>query len=141
LAWEGTLAPGQTATIRYSVRIDDSSHGFVYNRLSGPPGSSCAAPAPPGLPCVTETPVVRPPAPGADLELSKTASTPTAHPGSQVIFTLAVRNHGPDDATGVTVEDPTPAGLFLLVGTAKSGVVRDHRRRAELPAGGAPARR
>ncbi len=113
LVWTGTLGPGARTTITYSVRIDGSADGLVSNRVDGPPGSSCASPSAPELPCVTETPIVRPPAPGADLALTKTASSPTAHPGGQVSFVLAVRNQGPDDATGVTVQDPAPSGLFL----------------------------
>ena len=51
--------------------------------------------------------------PAPDLALTKTASSGTAHPGGQVTFVLAVRNQGPDEATGVTVQDPIPPGLFL----------------------------
>ena len=113
LVWTGTLGPGARVTITYSVRIDGSADGLVSNRVDGPPGSSCASPSAPELPCITETPIVRPPAPGADLALTKTASSATAHPGGQVSFVIAVRNQGPGDATGVTVQDPAPSGLFL----------------------------
>ena len=113
LVWTGTLGPGGHATITYSVKIHDSAAGLVSNEVDGPPGSSCASPLAPELPCVTETPIVRPPAPGADLALTKTASSATAHPGGQVSFVLAVRNQGPREATGVTVQDPIPSGLFV----------------------------
>jgi uncharacterized repeat protein (TIGR01451 family) len=60
LAWSGTLAPGQTATITYSVRIDDPDQGDKVLRnavTSAVPGAHCAAGAP--LPCRT-TVIVRP---------------------------------------------------------------------------------
>ena len=113
LVWSGMLAQGEEATITYSVKVDGSAAGLVHNEVDGPPGSSCASPAPPELPCITETPIVRPPAPGPDLALTKTASSGTVHPGGQVSFTLAVRNNGPGEASGVTVQDPVPSGLFL----------------------------
>ena len=113
LVWTGTLGHGGHATITYSVTIHGSADGLVSNRVLGSPGSSCASPSAPELPCITDTPIVRPPAPGADLALTKTASSPTAHPGGQVSFVLAVRNQGPGEATGVTVQDPAAAGLFL----------------------------
>ena len=113
LVWTGTLGPAARATITYSVRIHGSADGLVSNRVAGPPGSSCASPLPPELPCITETPIVRLPAPGADLALTKTASSATPHPGGQVSFVLAVRNQGPGEATGVTVQDPVPSGLFV----------------------------
>jgi uncharacterized repeat protein (TIGR01451 family) len=113
LVWTGMLGHGGHATITYSVKIHDSADGLVSNRVDGPPGSSCASPSPPEVPCVTETPIVRPPAPGADLALTKTASSASVHPGGQVSFTLAVRNDGPGEASGVTVQDPVPSGLFL----------------------------
>ena len=113
LGWTGMLGHGGHATITYSVRIHGSADGLASNRVDGPPGSGCASPSPPELPCVTETPIVRPPAPGADLALTKTASSASVHPGGQVSFALAVRNDGPGEATGVTVQDPAPAGLFL----------------------------
>ena len=49
-------------------------------------------------------------------------------------FVLAVRNQGPDDATGVTVQDPGPVGVVPAVGAAKPGDVHADRRAAGLPA-------
>jgi uncharacterized repeat protein (TIGR01451 family) len=121
LVWSGTLAPGEQATIAYSMKVRADARGLVANRVTGPPGSTCAPPAPPELPCMTLTPIVPPPASGADLALSKTASAGTAHPGGQVMFALAVANHGPADATGVTVQDPVPSGLFFDSGQPSQG--------------------
>jgi uncharacterized repeat protein (TIGR01451 family) len=55
-----------------------------------------------------------PPPLGADLALTKTASSDTVHPGGQVTYQLVVQNHGPGDAMGVTVEDPSPSGLSFV---------------------------
>ena len=46
----------------------------------------------------------------ADLSITKTGPT-TAVPGGQVTYAVTVANAGPSVATGVTVDDPTPAGL------------------------------
>ena len=37
--------------------------------------------------------------------------------GANVTYTILVRNHGPSDATGVIVSDPTPAGLTFVGNT------------------------
>jgi uncharacterized repeat protein (TIGR01451 family) len=49
---------------------------------------------------------------GADVSVVK-AGPPGATPGSTVTYTITVRNDGADAATGVTVQDPTPAGLLF----------------------------
>lgn len=81
LTWHGNLGIGQTATIRYSVKINQDASGIVANRLVGPPNASCLPPAAPELPCEIETPIVPPKGPGADLSLTKIASTHSTHPG------------------------------------------------------------
>ena len=141
LVWTGTLGPGEHATITYSVKIHDSAAGLLSNEVDGPPGSSCASPSPPELPCITDTPIVRSPAPGPDLALTKTASSGTAHSGGQVAFVLAVRNQGPGEATGATVQDPIPSGLFLQSaqpsqGTCTIGVEQLVCRLGSLVSGG-----
>ncbi len=49
----------------------------------------------------------------ADLSITKTGPT-TAVPGGRVTYAVTVANAGPSAATGVTVDDPTPAGLTLV---------------------------
>ena len=49
----------------------------------------------------------------ADLSITKTGPT-TAVPGGQVTYAVTVANAGPSVATGVRVDDPTPAGLTLV---------------------------
>lgn len=51
--------------------------------------------------------------PQADLQIEKHASSAAVAPGGQVMYTLAVHNNGPSDATGVTVSDPLPRGLTV----------------------------
>jgi uncharacterized repeat protein (TIGR01451 family) len=143
LTWDGTLPPGGTARIRYLVKVDASlDAGLLVDRVNGPPGSNCEA-SPAARPCLTETPVVRPaaPPPEADLDLSKTASTQAVHPGGQVLYTLAVHNNGPSDATNVILKDPLPPGLFVQsvrtsLGTCTIEVDQVLCRLGTIPAGG-----
>jgi uncharacterized repeat protein (TIGR01451 family) len=121
LLWNGTLAPGQQATITYSVTIHGSASGLVHNQVSGPPGSRCALPSLPAPPCATLTLIVRSPGRGAEVAQAMTPSTATAHPGSQVAFVLAIRNNGPRAATDMTVDDPIPTGLFAYSALASQG--------------------
>jgi uncharacterized repeat protein (TIGR01451 family) len=53
----------------------------------------------------------------ADLKITKTATAPLVA-GQAASYTIAVKNLGPSDAAGVSVTDPTPAGLTF---TANSG--------------------
>src|SRR5690606_32805306 len=53
----------------------------------------------------------------ADLALTKTVSDAAPNVGSDITFTLSVRNDGPDSATGVTVRDALPAGLTFVSAT------------------------
>lgn len=49
----------------------------------------------------------------ADLSITKTDAGPV-FPGSNVVYRIGVANAGPDEATGITVSDPTPAGLTFV---------------------------
>jgi uncharacterized repeat protein (TIGR01451 family) len=53
-------------------------------------------------------------APQADLGLTKSVDNPTPAAGGNVVFTLTLTNHGPNNATGVVVSDPLPAGLTYV---------------------------
>lgn len=61
------------------------------------------------------------PLPGADLSLVKTAAPTSVTVGGQVTYTLLVTNNGPADASGVTVDDPLPAGETLVSANPSQG--------------------
>src|SRR3989338_150117 len=54
------------------------------------------------------------PSPKADVSLTKTVSTPLVAKGSEVTYTLTVRNGGPVAAQNVIVDDVIPFGLSLI---------------------------
>ncbi len=63
LDWSGNLAPGDTATITYTVTVDDPDTGDAVLRnsvASDTPGARCATVGEPDLPCEVEVPVTIP---------------------------------------------------------------------------------
>ncbi len=54
---------------------------------------------------------------GADLVLDKTANVTQTHAGESILYTLTVRNDGPDPTTGVVVLDTLPANLTYMTHT------------------------
>ncbi len=68
-----------------------------------------------------EAAVNTPVPPEADLEIQKTASLSTVTAGGQVTYTLAVKNNGPHDATGVIVLDRPPPGLSVISAEPSQG--------------------
>lgn len=65
--------------------------------------------------------VIRTPDRQADLAITKRASVTNVAPGYQVMYTLVVTNHGPDDATDVTVTDRMTPELVLLLALPSQG--------------------
>ncbi|MDP9863718.1 MULTISPECIES: DUF7507 domain-containing protein [Streptosporangium] len=59
--------------------------------------------------------------PAVDLSLVKSADLTRATVGQTVTYRLAVRNAGPNDATGVTVKDVLPPGLAFVSATPSAG--------------------
>jgi uncharacterized repeat protein (TIGR01451 family) len=57
----------------------------------------------------------------ADLSLTKTANPDSVTVGDNVTFTIEVHNSGPDQATGVTVSDPLPAGTSFVSANESQG--------------------
>ena len=61
--------------------------------------------------------------PCIDLELIKTVDNPTPPVGSQVTFTINVKNNGPSRATGVVIKDYAPNGYANLDASLSGGTV------------------
>ncbi len=101
------LAPG--ATRNFSVVVTAPNRlGNVTNSASilGEPGADVN---PSNNSATFSVRVVDPPPPFADLSILKNGPS-TAQVGSQLTYTLIVRNLGPDDADDVEVVDELPAG-------------------------------
>jgi uncharacterized repeat protein (TIGR01451 family) len=54
----------------------------------------------------------------SNLSLIKLVDKPVVKIGDQVIFTLELKNNGPQDATGVQVKDLLPSGLVYVAGNS-----------------------
>ncbi|GGU43699.1 DUF11 domain-containing protein [Nocardioides albus] len=93
LSWSGALAPGDKATITYSVTINDplSGDGVLTNGVVGPPESDCIEGTEPECSTVVPTP-------GLDITKSADPSGPVT-PGETVTYTVTVENTGKVDYT------------------------------------------
>ncbi|MBN8589939.1 MAG: DUF11 domain-containing protein [Rhodothermia bacterium] len=70
---------------------------------------------------VTAPPTCSSVVPTADLELTKTSSSPVVRPGDPLTYTLTLVNKGPGTANGVVVRDVVPAGLTFVSATTATG--------------------
>ena len=57
----------------------------------------------------------------ADLEVTKTTTATSAQVGDQLTYTITVTNHGPADASGVTVTDDLPDAMTYVSATPSQG--------------------
>jgi uncharacterized repeat protein (TIGR01451 family) len=92
---------------RYDVTLGDNSRLKIYANL--PPSFNAGRG---DLAAVVEFQM-------ADLSISKTGPTNPVAVGSDAIYTIQVTNHGPENASDVTVTDALPAGVTLV--SASSG--------------------
>jgi len=105
----GTLTPGQTKTITTTFTTPANFTGTSIANSATVTTTTTDPNAGNNTSTVT-TPFG---APAADLFILKTGPA-SAAPGSNVVYTLTIVNNGPATATGVSVADPTPAGLSFV---------------------------
>jgi len=102
LTWTGDLAPGNGATITFTVTVNNPDTGdkrLVNTVTSAAAGSTCpAGSTDPG--CTATVPVLVP-----ALTITKTATVSTVTPGSQVGYTITVDNTGQTPYTAAHVTD------------------------------------
>ncbi|MBC9943181.1 DUF11 domain-containing protein [Leucobacter sp. cx-328] len=96
LSWNGTLKPGETVTVTYTVTVGEGHEGKILNNHAESEAT------PPGLPPITPPPVeTEHPIPGYEFAKSSDPASVTAvAPGSTVTYTLTGEN------TGATALDP-----------------------------------
>jgi uncharacterized repeat protein (TIGR01451 family) len=61
----------------------------------------------------------------ADLAVEKSVNLSLVDLGDNVTFAIIVRNNGPDDATGVSIDDTVPTGMLYVSSTASQGSYND----------------
>ncbi|WJM15484.1 DUF11 domain-containing protein [Microbacterium arborescens] len=95
LTWSGPVAIGQSATVTYSVTVNDPLSGdreLVNAVVPTTPGGSCDSDGT----CTTRTPV-------ASYTVSKSSDSATVRPGGVVTYTVTVTNTGD---VAYTADDP-----------------------------------
>lgn len=139
----GWLSPGERVTITVAADVAGDAPTTTTGgggAVAGSAGSTCPAadlcnavsisspvttdPVPGNDRYVQPTNVIGtdpppPPSAGADLAISKSASTGAAAVGDLVTYTLTATNQGSAPATGVVLADPLPAGVTFV--SASSG--------------------
>ena len=102
LTWTGDLAIGASATVTYSVTVNNPDLGdkLMSNvAVSSASGSTCPAGST-NTACTSTVPVLSP-----GLTVVKTANAATTTPGATVGYTVTVTNSGQTPYTGATVTD------------------------------------
>ncbi len=124
LTWTGDLAPADTATITYSVTVNNPDTGdkhLINTVVSSDPGSTC----PPDGTDPACTSAVTDLIPG--LTIAKTASVATTTPGSPVQYTITVADTGQTSYLPATVTDDLTGVLgsaaYNADATATTGTV------------------
>ncbi len=113
---QGTLDPtGQPDP--YSIGNGEGAPGFLTSNACTP--FYLMFDLVPGDPVVLNNniPLRLPAGVGADMRVVKSGPALTS-PGTAISYTLTVTNLGPDPATGVVLNDPTPAGLMFVTASA-----------------------
>src|SRR5690606_36028214 len=113
----GTLADDAVATLTTIVRVD--AVGSIVNTAEVLTADQPDPDSTPGnnVPGEDDQASVTLMIASADLSLTKTVSDAAPNVGSDVTFTISVRNDGPNAATGVTVRDALPEGLTFVSAT------------------------
>ena len=117
----GTLNPSpdteDTTSVSFEVTVDSAAAGTTVTNSGS---LDYTAPTLGALTYDTnevDTPVES----TADLSITKSASSSTAAPGADLVYTLLAANNGPSAAAGATVSDTLPAGTTFVSANTTAG--------------------
>lgn len=120
----GLVLPGEVVSVRFQVQVDDDpgvSGQTIVNTATIEYGSQTI----PGMQFAGDAGAEMTAVDLADLSLSKSVDASAPLIGDNVIFTLAVTNDGPADATSVEVTDLLPSGYAFVAATPSQGSYDD----------------
>jgi len=115
-----TLASGEDLTLTVVARVDSSALLTYSAQVTASAATDPDSTPNDGTGDDRATATVDAPA-AADLSITNTPSSATPNFGSNVTFTVVVTNGGPDQATGVVVNDLLPAGLVFVSSNVTQG--------------------
>lgn len=113
----GALAVGDSASV--VIQIVPNQAGTITDTASV--SSDLSDPDPTNNNAAVAVIVYTGQEPRSDLSITKQANAVRVSVGAQFTYVLTVSNAGPDDAAGVVVTDPLPAGLTLISVTSTQG--------------------
>lgn len=111
----GTLAVGASASYQFRARVT-AAGGTVVNSAAVHAGAT-----PDPIIANNTDDVGATVVPGADMEITKSASPTPATGGQPITFTLTALNRGPSVAADVSLTDTMPAGFLITGGTQPAG--------------------
>ena len=116
----GTLAAAATTTIKFRVQINaNATANTVFSNLASL--TAVAATLGQTLTQTSNQTDFTINSPFADLSLSKTVSNPNPSIGTNVTYTVTLSNAGPQQATGVVVQDQLPVGVSFVSASTSQG--------------------
>jgi len=116
----GTLAAAATTTIKFRVQINaNATANTVFSNLASL--TAVAATLGQTLTQTSNQTDFTINSPFADLSLSKTVSNPNPSIGTNVTYTVTLSNAGPQQATGVIVQDQLPVGVSFVSASTSQG--------------------
>ena len=103
LTWTGNLAVGASATISYSVTVNNPDTGdkLVINTVTSAAAGATCPPGTTSTSCRITIPVLTP-----ALTIAASAGVATTTPGAVVAYTITVTDSGQTPYTGATFTDP-----------------------------------
>lgn len=107
------LAPGAQLTLTITASTDANGETGIVTNTAG----ATSAENPTGVTDTVDVTLQR----TADVDVVKTMRPTNAVAGEAVEWDIVVTNSGPSSARGVTIDDPTPAGVTVTAVTTEQG--------------------
>lgn len=108
----GSIAASSSTSMTITVTIDTGTEGDTITNEACVSGMDQVDPD--LTDCDDAVLTVEDPRAAWDISVLKTSSTPTPAVGSQFTYTVEATNNGPDDATGVVINDLLPTGVTYV---------------------------
>ncbi|MBZ0268078.1 DUF11 domain-containing protein, partial [bacterium] len=120
-AWTvGTILAAATDTLAITATVDPGTAGTTIVNTA-----TITAATPPDTVPGNDSDTADITVQSADLAVTKTVDDPAPAEGGTVVYTVALANNGPDDATGVELTDLLPAGVTFVSSMQTQGTYVD----------------